>query len=325
MNAGAIGKKTIKGVDFTINFMFLTIIILLLAFSGYALWDSKQIYDKADKTNYAIYKPSVEDEGQSFQELHDLSPEVLAWLCVYGTNIDYPVTQGKDNMKYINTSAEGTYSMSGAIFLDYGNSKDFSDFNSILYGHHMEQKKMFGDIGSFSSKEVFDERRYGNLYYGGADHGVEFFAFLHTDAYDSILFSPNLKEEERRQKFLDSIFAKASHKRDIKVTTKDNIILLSTCSASSTNGRDILVGKITKKTYDDPFAPKADPIVKKETQHVDSVENFNFMRDFDPSALWLVLAAASAMALRSAFNSAIEKRQEKLLESTKKNKARPRI
>ncbi|MCG4817374.1 class B sortase, partial [Collinsella aerofaciens] len=75
--------------------------------------------------------------GLSFEQLKELNPEVFGWLTVYGTNIDYPVTQGKDNWKYVNTNALGEYSLSGAIFLDYTNRKDFQDFNSILYGHHM--------------------------------------------------------------------------------------------------------------------------------------------------------------------------------------------
>jgi len=130
--------------------------------------------------------------------LQAINPEVFSWLTVYGTNIDYPVAQGQDNMKYVNTNAEGKYSLSGSIFLDYNNSKDFSDFNSILYGHHMQKKTMFGEIGSFSNQYFFDSHRYGNLYYGGKDHGIEFFAFIHTSAYDDTVFTPNVTDKNRQ-------------------------------------------------------------------------------------------------------------------------------
>ena len=130
------------------------------------------------------------------------------------------------------------------------NKRDFSDFNSILYGHHMAKKAMFGDIATFSEQDVFDSHRYGNLYFDGKDHGIEFFAFVHTDAYDNTIYEPAV-QEEYRQAYLDNVFAKAVHARDIGVTTEDHIILLSTCSASSTNGRDILVGRITDEVYDD--------------------------------------------------------------------------
>ncbi|MCL2300990.1 MAG: class B sortase [Firmicutes bacterium] len=252
MPAEAIGKKAVKWANSAINAAVLTVLLLFTAFAGYALWDSKQLYQAADKSQYEIFKPTAENEGRSFQELRALNAEVFAWLSVYGTNIDYPVTQGQDNMKYVNTNAQGLYSLSGSIFLDCRNRKDFSDFNNILYGHHMEKKTMFGEIGNFADKGMFESRRYGNLYFGGKDHGVEFFAFVHTDAYDSTVFTANIKGEARRA-WLEGLLAKAVHERDIGVTTEDNIILLSTCSSASTNGRDILAGRITDGLFEDTF------------------------------------------------------------------------
>ena len=255
MKAEVIGRKAIKLVNSLLNIVVLIIVILLTAFAGYALWDSNHLHKAADKSTYAIYKPSQEDEGKSFLALQAINPEVIAWLSVYGTNIDYPVTQGSSNMKYVNTSAEGLYSLSGSIFLDCRNSNDFSDFNSILYGHHMAKQVMFGEIGDFSDRKIFDSHRYGNLYFGGKDHGIEFFAFVHTDAYDSSVFTPNMQGAQREE-YLYSLYAKTMHKRDVCVTAEDRIILLSTCSSRSTNGRDILVGRITDEVYDD-LSPSA--------------------------------------------------------------------
>jgi len=241
-----IGSKAVHLINEIVN-MFLLIVILLLLVSGcYAIWESGQIHNAAVKSNYLIFKPTTENKGKSFKELQLINPEVFAWLNVYGTNIDYPVTQGKDNMKYVNTNAEGKYSLSGSIFLDYNNSKDFSDFNSILYGHHMQMKTMFGEIGSFSNKYYFDSHRYGSLYYDKKDHGIEFFAFVHTSAYDDMVFMPKATKKSR-QIYLDNLMKNAIHKRDIGVTSKDHIILLTTCSMASTNGRDVLAGKITNK------------------------------------------------------------------------------
>ena len=244
MTAELMGRSVIKIINGIVNYTVLVIIVLLIGFAGYALWDSKQIYQAADKSLYTVYKPTAADEGKSFKELQAINTEVFAWLTVYGTNIDYPVTQGPDNMKYVDTDAEGRYSLSGAIFLDYENSRDFSDFNSILYGHHMAKKAMFGEIGEFANRNIFDSRKYGNLYFDDKDHDIEFFAFVHCDAYDREVFTSNVAGEEDRQAYLDGLLEKAIYTRDIGVTVKDQIILLSTCSSSSTNGRDILIGQI---------------------------------------------------------------------------------
>jgi sortase B len=201
-----------------------------------------------------VFKPTAANEGKSFEEFKAINPDIFSWLTVYGTHIDYPVVQGQDNMKYVNTNAEGQYSLSGAIFLDYTCSNDFSDFSSLFYGHHMERSAMFGDIGNFADKDYFDARPYGSLYYNGQEHGLEFFAFVHADAYDSTVFQTNITDRGAQEAYLNRLYELAVNTRDIGgVTADDRIVLLSTCSATSTNGRDILVGKITEEVYDDAF------------------------------------------------------------------------
>ena len=289
VTAENIGKKAVRMANSILGLIVLSVILLLAAFGCYALWDSNQIHQAADAARYEIYKPRAEDEGKSFGELQALNPEVCSWLTVYGTNIDYPVTQGGDNMKYVNTGAEGSYSLSGSIFLDCENSRDFSDFNSILFGHHMEQRAMFGDLELFSDKDYFDARRYGNLYYGGRDHGLEFFAFLHTDAYDTSVFTPGISGKEARQAYLDGLLNKAAFSRDIGVAVKDRIVLLSTCSSQSTNGRDILVARITDELFDDAFKTN-------ETDNTGTHATADGQTG-SPGWLWIALAAPVLLIL----------------------------
>lgn len=253
MNWESIGRGAVRATKSIFDYIVLAALVFLAIFVVYALWDDAQLHQVAESSRYAVYKPTAEEEGRSFQELQALNAEVFAWLTVYGTHIDYPVTQGDDNMKYVNTNAEGQYSLSGAIFLDYRNSPDFSDFNHVLYGHHMARSAMFGEIGSFSDKDIFDSHRYGYLYFDGQERGIEFFAFIHTRIRDYSVFDANITGDEERQAVLDDLLGKALHTRDIGVTIDDRIILLTTCSSSSTNGRDVLVGRITGEVYDDPF------------------------------------------------------------------------
>jgi sortase B len=247
------GKKALWLANGFVNTVILLVVLLLLAAGCYSLWDSGLVNAAADSKQYAVYKPTDENGGLSFAELRAVNPEVIAWLDVYGTNIDYPVAQGRDNMKYVNTDAAGNYSLSGAIFLDSGNSADFSDFNAILYGHHMEKKTMFGELGLFADRGYFEARKYGSLHYGGKDHGLEFFAFLQADAYDSEVFRPRVTGREAQEAYLATLVGRASNVRDIGVAANDQIVLLSTCSSSSTNGRNVLVGRITDKLYEDSF------------------------------------------------------------------------
>ena len=248
MTPEKIGLKAVRWIDRATDRMIQIVMMVALLFGLYSLWDSHQVYQAADAANYTAYRPTAEDPV-SFEELQAMNPEVFAWLTVNDTPIDYPMTQTDNNEKYINTNAEGQYTLSGAIFLDYRNSRDFEDFNSIVYGHHMEKKMMFGALSDFADKAYFDNHKYGNLYYGGRDHGLEFFALILTDAYDEKLFTPDVKSEEEKEALLNHIFSKAMYTRDIPVTLDDRIVLLSTCTSSITNGRYMLVGRITDEVY----------------------------------------------------------------------------
>jgi len=248
-----IGKKAILLTNGIINTSVMIIILLLVAVGCYAIWDSNQVFQTANAARYEIYKPTVKDEGKSFAELQAVNPDIFGWLTVYGTHIDYPVVQGLDNMHYVNYNAEGEYSLSGAIFLDTHCNCSFSDFNSIIYGHHMEKQAMFGEIGCFNEKTYFDSHKYGMIYYDGQEHGLEFFAIVHADAYDSSVFKTGITKREDQQAYLDMLLDRAIHFREIQATADDRIVLLSTCSASSTNGRDMLVARITDEIYEDTF------------------------------------------------------------------------
>ena len=306
-----LGMFTVRMADGVINLVLLSVILLLVAFSCYAIWDSDLIYQAADSSYYATYKPTVEDEGKSFQELQAINPEVFSWLTVYGTNIDYPVVQGASNMKYVNTSAEGYYSLSGAIFLDSGNSTDYSDFNNILYGHHMERKTMFGEIGLFAGETVFEKHRYGNLYHDGKDYGIEFFAFVHTDAYDDQVFAPAIQGRRMQQSYMDGLLGKSVHLRDVGAAAEDRLILLSTCSAASTNGRDILVGRITEETYADAFLVQ--PVAEMETRVYatvdEQVDRWEELPEWLLNPDWRLLAMSALLAAFILLNIVLHYRE----------------
>ena len=188
MNEG-VARRIIRALSMLLNRALVVALCLPLAMGCYALWDSHMVYERASVEQWQPYRPT-EPEPLSFWELQRINPEVRAWLSVYGTNIDYPVcqaAQGSEN-KYVTTNAKGEYSLSGALFMDTANAADFSDFATIVYGHHMERKAMFGAISDFSQREFFDEHRYGNLFANDTDYGLEFFCFLDADAYDRSIY-----------------------------------------------------------------------------------------------------------------------------------------
>lgn len=238
-------RTVIRAADRLVNLLIILYSVLLLLYGIYAVWDSAQINRQADSSNYETYKPAKSD--LSFEELRKLNPELFGWLTVYGTQIDYPIAQAEDNSKYVNTDAKGQFSLSGNIFLDCRNDKSFKNINNIIYGHHMEKKTMFGELESFSDDAYFEKHPFGALYYENAWHGIEFFAFLHADAYDSVLYNTGISGGESRHDYLTYIREHATNFRNLDFNPADCCVTLSTCTSASTNGRHLLIGRITEK------------------------------------------------------------------------------
>jgi len=241
-------KGIIRGLDHIVNFTALSLILAAMFLSGYMLWDSHQVYQTADAKNYEAYIPT-EKNTKSFEELQKINPDVIGWIRINDTNINYPLVQTDNDETYMNTDAEGNYSLSGAIFLHCANKPNFSDFDNIIYGHHMEKHMMFGDIGEFTKEQYFNEHPYGNLFFDGKNHGIEIYALLQVDAYNETIFNVCLDTPEAKQEYLQEIENNVLYKRDMNITEDDHLVLLTTCTSDMTNGRNILVGRLTDQIY----------------------------------------------------------------------------
>ena len=88
-----------------------------------------------------------------FESLKAINPDVKGWLYIEALDISYPVVQGPDNDTYLHTTYEGTSNFAGSIFLDYQNQDDFSDGNTIVYGHNMKNLSMFGKLKQMKEQE----------------------------------------------------------------------------------------------------------------------------------------------------------------------------
>jgi len=254
MTFNRLAKKSVRTVDGIVNFTVLIFLLGLLLYGGYAIWDSNNLYRAADSSQYAAYRPNHPEESLGFEELQAINPHVFGWITVYGTNIDYPLLQGDDNLKYVDFNARGEPAMTGAIFLDFRNNRNFTDFNNIIYGHDMARNAMFGEIANFEDEDYFNERQFGMIFTGERNYGVEFFAFLLVDAHDMEIYNPFLTDPAGRQRLINRFESDAIQFRDVDVTISDRLVVLSTCTPSATNGRHILVGRLTENVMDDPFA-----------------------------------------------------------------------
>lgn len=217
-------------------------------YAAYALWDNNRIYSAARdvQADMIKIKPVVEEEGgASFEELLAINPDVCAWVTLDNTRVDYPVLQGETNLTYINRDVYGSFALAGSIFLDCRNDKNFSETYSLLYGHHMENSGMFGDLDLYKDKAFFEENTTGMLILPDRAYELEILACLMTKASDDYIFAP-----DRWQADIDGLIAYAEengmhlNKECIeKLGQMENpqVLAFTTCATEFTDARTIIL------------------------------------------------------------------------------------
>lgn len=226
----------IKIIDHIIDIILFIFFLLLFLIGIYTIYDTIKIYNKASNDDLKMFKPVITDDIVNWN-MDDLSEDAIAWLTIDDTSIDYPVMQGKDNSEYLNKDPYGEYSLAGSIFLDYRNAKDFSDDYSLIYGHHMEHKYMFGALDAFTDKKYFNNHTTGTLIINNKVYNIKLFACLEADSSVSKIFVPSSAEDTLE-------YTKQHAKIYNEINSTGKLLALSTCKYPETTERIILLGVI---------------------------------------------------------------------------------
>jgi len=211
----------------------LGIFIIALLVVIYAMYDTWYVFDKANDDSLLAFKPNTVNAAENDDS--PITNDMVGWITVNDTNIDYPIMQGVDNSQYLNLDPYGEFSLSGSIFLDSRNSKDFTDPYSIIYGHHMEYGKMFGALDEFLDKDYLASHKNGELLIGRDGkvvYKLELFYAMWTDAKEEMVFDPANSEEMKQ------FLAAQGFDRD------NRILCLSTCAGDASTKRCVVFAYI---------------------------------------------------------------------------------
>lgn len=235
----------------TVNSLVSLALVLVLclagAYSAYALWDNSRIYAAAENVQADMIKLKPEtagDSGPSFAELLAVNDDVCGWVSLDNTGIDYPVLQGETNLSYINTDVYGNFALAGSIYLDSRNDKAFGDPYNLLYGHHMDNGRMFGDLDLYKDLKFFNENTTGSLILPDGTYDLEIFACMLVVASDDYIFEPELWQADI-QGLLPYVRENAMHLHEDALAALEQsggrILSLSTCSTEYTDARTIVL------------------------------------------------------------------------------------
>jgi sortase B len=156
--------------------------------------------------------------------------------------------QAGDNEYYIHRMLDDSYNSAGSIFMDYRNSWDFSDLNTVIYGHNMKNDSMFGTLSEYRKQNYYDGHPVLWLLTEDMNYRVELIAGFVTpsDSESYNIFS----ETVELQKYLRRAVDKSDFTTDIDIGTVERIITLSTCSYEYDSARYIVIGKLVPLASD---------------------------------------------------------------------------
>ena len=246
-----IQRHILKTADTLVSFIVFFSLIIAGVYACYALWDNSTIYAAADDVQIEMLKlkPEVKGaRGPSFEDLLAINKDVRGWLTMDGTNIDYPVLQGRDNLSYINTDVYGNFSLAGSIYLDSRNDGNFNDTYSLLYGHYMDQDKMFGNLELYKDAKFFRENTTGTLLLLNKVYNLKTYAVLLITASEDEIFEPTQWNPQNTDKLIEYVNKKAIHinpetREKIEQADYDSLKFLSltTCSGEFTDARTVVL------------------------------------------------------------------------------------
>lgn len=224
--------------------------------------DNSKVYEKAQaqvdlkqkQEPKDVKKPEKTKEQNpiDFKSLQKMNPDIYAWINIPDTNINYPIAQSStDNAHYLNNTIDGKAGLPGSIYTENYNAKDFSDFNTFIYGHDMLDGSMFQNLHKYEDPTFFQNHPDIYIYTPDEKRTYEVFeAVVYDDRH--ILKSFDFTKESQRQEYLESLKnvrdLDSNYNDKVAVNPDSKLITLSTCIGNRPDNR-YLVGAVLIDEY----------------------------------------------------------------------------
>lgn len=246
-----------RKVNKKILFVIIALLLVIAIIIGIIIWnynigrfDAEKYKVSSGESNITVSDGDLSsvilvENPIDFDELEKQNSDIYAWITVPNTNIDYPILQSysEDDLFYMDHDINKKYYVAGSIFTQKLNHQDFSDPNTVIYGHNMKNGSMFRNLHKFKNKDFFEENEFFYIYTRG--HILTYRIFSAYD-YDNrhILNSFDFSDKEVYAEYIEYITNPQSiykNTREVNLTTDDRIVTLSTCLANNQHNKRYLV------------------------------------------------------------------------------------
>ena len=220
-----------------LSVLFILLFAVIAIIGIYAIFDSFSVIERGKEIEEAAKIIADADDLDRVKKLKETNPDVVAWIKIDNTDIDYPVTQTSNNTFYLNHNFKKESSLAGSIFADYRN-KLAKDKYVVTYGHNMSGHSMFGYLNMFNNKTFFDSHTKGKYYLENDVYDLEVlsYAIIDNNTQEINDIDAHANKPEAVLKFFKE---RGRYTRDVKT---DRLLLLSTCYSDTSKRVVLLTG-----------------------------------------------------------------------------------
>jgi sortase B len=212
--------------------------LILLLGLGYIVYDTMSIEKSNVVDDYILERKPVVDETTTevdFSALQEINPDIVGWLTMDDTNIDYPILQGDSEYSYLNRDLYGNSSLTGSLYIGLIADRYFEDDYTIIYGHHIAGGAMLGALDYYDDLDYLNSHNTGVLITERAIYDLHVEALISLDAYDDVY---RYASTEALTNYFDS---DAYTLKVGTISITDKMLLLSTCGSNGNTDRTILI------------------------------------------------------------------------------------
>lgn len=181
-----------------------------------------------------------------FDRLQKMNPDVAGWIRMDKLGISYPIVQGKDNEYYLSHTFSGKENKCGSIFIETGNQKDFSDFNTFVYGHNMKDQSMFAKLNQFQDEGTFRENPEFYIYtVEGVRRYKIYSCYVATLGGESFLYQS--EDEINYARWQEMVREKSLYDTGVVPDMEQKTVTLMTCTPAGDKYRFLVHGALVEE------------------------------------------------------------------------------
>ena len=239
-----------------IVYTIITILLIsLVLISSYLIFKEKKQNEKQENTFedlIEIVEENIENQEErkiDINKLYEENKDIVGWLKIDNTTINYPIMQNiNDPNYYLHRDFYKNYSSYGTPYM--AKQCNLNSDNIVIYGHHMKNNKMFGELEKYKSKDFYNNHKIITFTTLEKEYSYEIFAVFKTTVYTKNTFryyeNINFENKKMYNDFINICKDKSLYQTGIEIKDKEKLITLSTCEYSNKNSRLVIVARKTK-------------------------------------------------------------------------------